>query len=120
MRKAVLLGLAGLASTPVHAQQWTHLATVDEQWEIYLDPSAVTREGPAARFWIRRDWVRGRGNGHYYLSQGEIDCAARTARILITVTYRSDGSEVSRDTQPVPADPIAPNTLFDQIGERVC
>ena len=121
MKKASALGFAALLfPTPAFAQQWSHLGTVGEQWEIYLDPSRLARTGSTVRFWIRRDWVQGRGNGDYYLSETEIDCAARTARVMLTITHRADGSEAARDSDPVAAEPFPATSLYERIRQQVC
>ncbi len=121
MRRTFALGLAALVfASPAHAQQWTHLGTVGDEWEIYFDRARLARTGPAVRFWVRRAYVQGRGNGDYYLSETEIDCAARTARVLLTITHRPDGSEAARDGVPVAAEPFPPNSLYEQIRQQIC
>lgn len=114
-----LAASVALAQPAPPRAEWSHLATLD-RWIVRLDPSAPRREGSNVRVWISRDWVPGQGDGNYWLSEVEIDCAARLGRVRLTVAHGSDGRELARDSEPVPFDPITPGSLLEMLHQRAC
>ncbi len=119
---ALLATVIALAAAPAaHAQQsWSHLGTAEGEWTVSYDPSRLDRSGATVKVWLKRDLVAIAEGVSYFISQAEIDCAERTARILFTASYDAAGSVVARDPQPVPAEPIPPGSFFETVQERVC
>lgn len=118
----VLLGaaLAWLPAAEALAQQnWTLLGS-SSGGNLYYDDTTVAREGPVVKVWVKRQPAQPVEGIVYYLSQAEIDCARHTAHIIYTASYNSAGMIVSRDQDPVPAEPIPPGTFFDGLQHRVC
>ena len=116
----ILAAAVALTATPALAQSWTYLGSAEGEWDAYFDGTRLTRDGSSVRFWIKRQLAEEQDGVAYYLSQAEIDCAAQTARVLFTAAYSADGTVTERDTQPVPAEPIPPGTLYDEIRQQIC
>jgi hypothetical protein len=121
---ALLVAGIALAAMPVAiaaaAQDWTHIASAEGEWDVAYDPSRLVRSGRTVKVWLRRTLVEADDGVSYYLSQAEFDCARSTARILYTAAYDAAGSILTTDPEPVPAEPIPPGSFFESIEERVC
>lgn len=118
----VLVGAALAMAQPARAsaqESWTQLGTA-QGGNLYYDATRVTRTGSLVRVWLKRALDAPQDGIAYLLSQAEIDCDRQTARIVYTASYNSRGAVVSRDTSPVAAEPIAPGSFFDRVGQGVC
>jgi hypothetical protein len=61
-----------------------------------------------------------RSDQSYVTSRIELRCAPAELRTLESVTYRPDGSEISRDTTPVAWESIPPNSAVEMLRAAVC
>jgi len=120
VRRLTILAAAALTAAPALAQSWTYLGSAEGEWVAYYDATRLAREGNSVRFWIKRQLTQEQNGVAYYLSQAEIECRLQTGRILYTAAYSADGTVAERDTSPVPAEPIAPGTFYDQIRRQIC
>lgn len=118
MKKLVAILLL-IASVPAQAQSWAHVGSAGD-FEVYVDTSRLIRDGAFARFWIKRQRAQEQEGVAYFLSQVEINCTAQTGRVLYTAAYGAAGAVVRTDPEPVPAEPIPPGTMYDDIRQQVC
>src|ERR1043166_8634128 len=108
---------------------WTRVAPWLEAGEDasgsvwYLDParSAFSRNPILA--WIRVDHSHDRSIAHYWTERlGEISCAARTYRILVT-THSDTTGHLSSSDEGGPGSPfveIIPGSIFEAVANLAC
>src|SRR5688500_18966361 len=104
MRLLAALLLVAAASPPP-AGEWVLFFEHSEGGTSYYDSGSVERTGPVLRVWAR--WDRSEAEKPPFREgriQNEIDCAARTARILRYTAYDAEGGIVVTSDTPRQAD----------------
>ncbi len=122
---AVLLALQH--ATVCAAPNW-ETVTKSDQGVFAIDASSITREGAVRKFTTMLDYrqTQTTAEGKAYLStlsQVQLDCAQRVARI-VNLSYLSgkagSGSLVYRETIIRDWMPIVPTSPIEQLAKKVC
>jgi hypothetical protein len=114
-----LLAAAGaLFASPASAQNWTEVQRTKDGVVVYFDAANTPRTGSRVRVTLRYVMPE-TYNAAYGIALTELDCAARTARIVEMTNYRAGGEVVNRydGTEP---DPIREGTAWATVEQAVC
>ena len=108
-------------------------AAGDSDWRVYskeangdvhfFDPSRVEETREAHRVWIRIQYKTSVMGASSYQSLMELDCSARTERILQRTFFSDDGWEkpaMNTDFREKPKRPIAEGSASARLSEIVC
>lgn len=121
---AVLTACLSLAA---HAQQreWTNIGTFEDgNATMFLDKASLQIKGAKRELWSKverldaREW-QGR-MVQTWMSQIEVDCAARTQRTRFEIGYGPDTKQVYRVDAATEAFPVVPDTVGEGRFNAIC
>ena len=117
----ILAALALAAAQPAAQGEWVFFFEHDEGGRSAFDSGTVQREGDIVRVWAR--WDRSVVTGSPFREariHEELDCAARTVRILAFAGYAADGREVARSDEAAEVTPVTPGTVGGGLYLALC
>jgi hypothetical protein len=95
----------------------------------YVDSQTMVRAGSRVTFWLRKELTRPSDRGAtVWLDRREMDCNARTTRLLAYSELRADGSlatgangrAASNPNVVEEASPIFPGSIAENLFRLVC
>ncbi|HEX8643831.1 MAG TPA: surface-adhesin E family protein [Allosphingosinicella sp.] len=115
---SLVAAAAAAFASPASAQSWTEVQRTKDGVVVYFDAAGAARTGSRVRVTLRYDMPESY-DAAYGIAQTELDCAARTARIVEMTNYRAGGEVVNRfgGTEP---DPIRDGTAWATVADAVC
>ncbi len=128
--KRLAIGLMLAASAPAAAAQapaaavlpgWVHFYDHGDGGVSSYNPDTLVRDGGLVRVWARWDQSRVEGAPfHEGRLHEEVDCAARTVRILAWAAYLADGSLLTREDSPLEPIAIEAGSLGEELWNQLC
>jgi hypothetical protein len=106
-------------------------AASGERWVAFFEPTegginawdaaSLVREGELVRVWVLWD-MAGVAGAPFREARlhNEIDCAARTGRVLSFATYGEGGAESSGSDEAGAHEPIRPGTAGEGLWNALC
>jgi len=105
-------------AAPAQAQNWIEVQRTKDGVVVYFDAASPARTGSRVRVTLRYV-MPDSYNASYGIALTELDCQARTARIVEMTNYLAGGEVVNRfgGTEP---DAIRDGTAWATVAEAVC
>ena len=120
--RPLTVSLLFLCVSPASAE-WERVTEMPES-SLYISPSSITKKGNYRRFWQLSDYKKPDENGDRSARVlTEFDCKKQRVRSLKWAYFRGSmgGREMTAwRTKPESWMPVAPGTLGQTIGKRVC
>jgi hypothetical protein len=112
---------AALPAQTGGAANWVPL-TENDQGPISIDTRSVERDGSRVAAWYRTDLRQpGENNEIVWMDRREVDCDARTIRLLAFSERRADGSTAASNPDVNgQAGPIQPNSVGAAMYDHLC
>jgi len=125
MKKTILMFALAMAASTANAE-WIKVVSND-QLEIYVEPSTVSKVGNITKIWELYNYDSSQAlNGKRVLSvkmQNEYDCVEPRLRSLAGVGYArkmGEGDVRFTDNEPDKWGPIVPGTMGEGVWKLVC
>lgn len=122
MLRLAAAALAMMVSTPAFAADWYFVASADDHANIsFIDKDSIEQTGStmhAAMFSLLAE-VDGNGASAYRFVI-EIDCQARTSRLVAAEIYDEDHKPLGENPMETEWAPIQPDTQGEIISNFVC
>ena len=120
MSIAFALLLAASQAAPAPAPDWRVLGPSADRSRISYDGNRIERDADQVTIWLKTEQPPWSLEALWAVSRTEIRCAARTVRVVETVTHRADGSIIGTDTRPMPFAAIPPESVIELARRDVC
>jgi hypothetical protein len=101
--------------------EWVPMGSSKSGGAAYYGQKTIVRNGDLVKVWLKYFEVSQETKDHPYLKiQTELNCKMRTARSLLAVMHKADGTEVTEPLDASEASPILPDTPFDAVAVKLC
>lgn len=121
---AALLALLLAVQPAAGAPRWEAIDAPGDFVQTFIDANGIARQGNLVRFRARGVFERTMANGlRSMIASWEVDCAARTGRMLRVETYAEDERQLSaRDLTPEeePVQSIGDREEDSAMLHRIC
>lgn len=120
LASAMLVLAAQAAPATGTSHQWRPLGEPRPGFSLFYDPNPSVRAGDTVTVRLLTRFPPVENGPAYTLSMAEIRCGPGEARVIRTLGYDSNGTQIRDDDVPVAFETIPEGSLFNTVRRAVC